>query len=271
MTIAPEQFADLTSLLKRETAVVLETGKEYLVETRLAVLAREEGLSTVGELVDQVLHNRDSTVATKVLYALTTAETSFFRDPQAFKAIQSEILPSLLANKNIHRPLSLWSAACASGQEVYTLAIIMRELVPALTPQDARIIGTDINPGLITRAEAGEYTSHEVNRGLPANHLVRYFEETPHGYRVNDELRGFVEFSQLNLIKPLPTWRADLVLLRNVLIYFDERSRTKVLKAIHSRMSPSGMLVMGTAENATSSYSGFAPANIPGINAFYRA
>lgn len=271
MSISLPQFESLSQLLRQETAVVLSSGKEYLIESRLAQIAHQEGLASVSELIDLILVKRTGPLARRVLLALTTHETSFFRDVAPFDALRTTILPELIKRRERTRSLTIWSAACASGQEAYSIAMLLSDSFPELATWNITLLGSDINPALIAQAREGLYSSLEVNRGLPARLLLKYFTQEPGGYRVKDELRSRTQFFEQNLVKTWPSIRADIILLRNVLIYFDLSARKKVLKAMHAALAPDGYLIMGTAESTRYLHNGFSPALIPGTNIYVKA
>jgi len=245
MTLSAQEFAFVSNLVRRDAAIVLETGKEYLVEARLLPLARQAGVSTVSEYVMKAQKSPDTHA--KIVDALTTNETSWFRDSEPFQALTSTVLPDLMPTRAGNRSLRVWSAACSSGQEPYTLAMVMQDSLPAGWSYD--ITATDISAEMLTRAEAGRFSQLEMNRGLPANLLVRHFERDGAHWRVSPALRRQITFKKLNLAAPLPPMPAfDVVFLRNVLIYFDVATKRSVLQRVSSLMRPDGWLFLGAAE-----------------------
>lgn len=270
MTITAEQFKSLTSLLKQETAVVVTSGREYLVEARLSQVAMEEKYSSIADLVDYTLRFPYSPTAKKVLLALTTAETSFFRDVSPFDALRNEILPSLFKKRAFKRTLSIWSIGCASGQEVYSVAMLLAEHFPEWVSWDIRIVGSDINPRLLDQAESGRYSHLEVNRGLPAKLLVKYFDQVGGAFQVCDQMRSRVTFVEKNILEAWIPFEADIILCRNTLIYFDLPTRKRILARIHTALSNSGYLLMGTAESTRHLSTDFSPAHVAGANVFVK-
>ncbi|GIJ48693.1 chemotaxis protein CheR [Virgisporangium aliadipatigenens] len=247
MTLTAQEFAFISSLVRRDAAIVLEPGKEYLVEARLMPLARQTGASTVSEFVLRAQQRPEPDVHRRIVDALTTNETSFFRDGEPFTAMTSMVLPELLERRAAARHLRIWSAACSSGQEPYTLAMQMQDNLPAGWTYE--ILGTDISTEMLARAEAGQYTQLEVNRGLPAASLVRHFERVGAHWRVSPQLRRNVSFRRLNLAAPLPPLPSfDVVFLRNVLIYFDVETKRSVLQRVSAALKPDGWLFLGSAE-----------------------
>ncbi|HWH01555.1 MAG TPA: protein-glutamate O-methyltransferase CheR [Pilimelia sp.] len=247
MTLTAADFSYVVALVRREAAIVLGPGKEYLVEARLLPVAREVGLGGVGELVAQLQRRPDPSVQGRVVDALTTNETSWFRDREPFTALTDAVLPQLVQARAATRRLRVWSAACSSGQEPYGLAMTLERALPAGWSYE--IVASDISAEMVERARAGCYSQLEVNRGLPANLLVEYFERVGAHWRVNATLRRSVAFQRLNLAAPLPPMAPfDLVFLRNVLIYFDIETKRSVLRNVGRLMRPDALLFLGAAE-----------------------
>jgi chemotaxis protein methyltransferase CheR len=270
VTITTEQFTSLTSLLKQETAVVVSSGKEYLVEARLSQVAMEEGYPSIADLVDYTLRFPYSPTARKVLLALTTAETSFFRDVVPFDALHNTIVPSLLQKRAHQRTLSIWSIGCASGQEVYSVAMLLAEHFSEWDSWNIRIVGSDINPKLLAQAESGRYSHLEVNRGLPAKLLVTYFNQVGGAFQVCDRIRSRVSFVERNILEAWSPFEPDIILCRNTLIYFDLSTRKRIVGRLHAALSNLGYLLMGTAEGTRHLHAGFSPVQIPGANVFIK-
>lgn len=264
MNLSPSQFESLSLLLREQTAVVITSDKGYLIESRLAQIARIEGFPSIAHLIDVVLTNHHSPLARRVLLALTTHETSFFRDGAPFEAMRTSLIPYLIEHRRASRSLSIWSAACSSGQEPFSVAMLLAEFFPDLDHWRVSLRASDINPALLEQARAGVYSPLEVSRGLPLHLLEKHFSRVDAGYQVHDCIKSKVDFFEQNLVQTWPPFQADIILLRNVLIYFDPRSRIRVLKAIHRSLAPDGFLIMGTAENPRSMHSGFTTAQVPG-------
>jgi chemotaxis protein methyltransferase CheR len=246
MTISQDTFAFVADLVRRRSAILLEPGKEYLVESRLLPLARETGATGVDQFVAQLRANPTPARTAVVVEALTTNETSWFRDVAPFDALRRHIVPELRAAGGLAR-LRVWSAACSTGQEAYSIAMTLQEV---LTPPVAvEITATDLNEQVLERGRSGTYTQLEVNRGLPAPTLVRHFRRAGSGWQVSDELRRWVTFRQHNLLDvPPPGGPFDVVFLRNVLIYFDLPTKRAVLERVRGALRPGGYLVLGAAE-----------------------
>jgi len=247
MTLTVQEFAFISSLVRREAAIVLEPGKEYLVEARLMPLARQTGAANVSEFVLRAQQRPEPDTQRRIVDALTTNETSFFRDGEPFLAMTGMVLPDLLSRRASARHLRIWSAACSSGQEPYSLAVQLQDALPAGWTYE--ILATDISTEMLAKAEAGLYTQLEVNRGLPAASLVRHFERVGAHWRVSTQLRRNVSFRRLNLAAPLPPLPAfDVIFLRNVLIYFDVETKRSVLHRVSGALKPDSWLFLGSAE-----------------------
>jgi chemotaxis protein methyltransferase CheR len=255
--LSERQFSQLSNLLKDETAVVLGSGKEYLVEARLNSLMREEGYSTLSDLIEMVLRKSNPTLNQKVLLALTTNETSFFRDLAPFELLKSKLIPDLLTKRATTKNLTVWCAACSTGQEPYSLAMLMRQSFPQLVDWTVKILASDLNPHVVARAKKGVYTSLEVNRGLPAPMLVKFF--TQHGdlFFINDDVKAWIAFFEQNLIASWNIPRVDILFMRNVLIYFDTETKRRLFEKIKSVLAPDGYLFLGTAESPYRIVEGF--------------
>lgn len=248
VTLSAASFAYIADLARRETAMVYDAGKEYLVEARLLPLARTAGCADLDAYVDRL--RADPIARGRALDALTINETSWFRDHAPYQAFTEVMLPQLLRARIDSRRLRIWSAACSSGQEAYSLAMLLVEQLPP--GWSASVLATDVSAEMVERVRAGTYSQVEVNRGLPASHLVRHFTRVGTQWRVNDELRSMVEARTLNLAAPfgpLPTF--DVVFLRNVLIYFDAETRRDVLRRVHRVLAPDGYLLLGAAETSS--------------------
>jgi chemotaxis protein methyltransferase CheR len=247
MTLTAQEFAFISGLVRRDAAIVLEAGKEYLVEARLLPLARQSGLPSVSEFVARAQQRPEPEVHRKIVDALTTNETSFFRDGEPFKQLVDTVLPDLLVRRATTRSIKVWSAASSSGQEPYTIAMVLQDNLPPGWSFD--IVGTDISTEMLTRAEAGQYTQLEVNRGLPAPLLVKHFERNGAHWQIAQALRKHTSFRRLNLAAPFPSMGPfDIVFIRNVLIYFDVQTKRTVLQRVAGTLRPDGWLFLGSAE-----------------------
>ena len=244
MALSDEDLDHVRRLVQERSGLHLGAGKGYLVEARLAPLATREGLTSVAELVRR-LRTAPPSLADDVAEAMTTNETSFFRDVHPFEALREVVLPQLLATPRT-RELRFWSAAASTGQEAYSLAMLLAESFPTAP---ASILATDLSRDVLARASAGTFSQLEVNRGLPAALLVRHFERDGADWRIRPEMRRRVEFRQLNLARPWPRLpQMDVVLLRNVLIYFGAEAKRAVLAQVARVLAPGGLLFLGGAE-----------------------
>jgi chemotaxis protein methyltransferase CheR len=257
-TITAVQFDHLRDMVLRESAIVLEPGKEYLVESRLAPIARREGLSSVSELVQKLMSAPSTKMKSEIIDAMTTNETSFFRDVHPWQTLKEEILPKLVEARRIERRLTIWCAACSSGQEPYSLAMLLRDNFPDVVRSwDVKIIATDLSDSMLYRCREGIYSQLEVNRGLPAPMLIRNFQREGADWRIDPELRRMVDVRTCNLASPATYPRAasrfDIVFIRNVLIYFDDATKTKILNETASRMHSDAYLLLGSSEVSISS------------------
>jgi chemotaxis protein methyltransferase CheR len=248
MTLATTSFDWVRDLVRRESAIVLQPGKEYLVEARLLPIARQMGLPDVGKLVETVRSRPNPDDTRRIVEALTTNETSWFRDGDPFTALASTVLPQLLAARGPADRLQIWSAACSSGQEPYTIAMLLEDAMPNAASR-VSITATDLSREMVERTKAGRFSQLEVNRGLPAPMLVRHFTRVGNEWEVAPALRRMVTASECNLATPLPRMGPfDVVYLRNVLIYFDLPTKQTILRRVRELMRPDGWLFLGAAE-----------------------
>jgi chemotaxis protein methyltransferase CheR len=247
MTLSAADFAFVAQLVRREAAIVLAPGKEYLVEARLLPVAREAGAPSLAALLAELQRRPDPVLQCSIVDALTTNETSWFRDREPFTALSDVIVPELIKTRAGNRKIWVWSAASSSGQEAYSLAITLQEALPPGWSYE--ILGSDISSEMIKRAQIGEYSQVEVNRGLPAPQLIQYFERNGAHWRVAPVLRRNVSFRLLNITAPLPSMPPfDVIFLRNVLIYFDVATKKAVLRNVARLLRPDGWLFLGAAE-----------------------
>ncbi len=243
-------FDFLCNFVREKSAIVLEPSKAYLVESRLNPVARENGLSSLDELVAALKKPGSRDLATKVIDAMTTNESSFFRDLQPFEALKTVIIPELMERRSKERTLNIWSNACSSGQEVYSIAMMLRESFPALAGWKVRLIASDLSTSILKKAQEGIFNQTEVNRGLPMPMLLKHFTKSGLQWQIRDEIRKSIEFREVNLIESwpptLPTM--DIIFLRNVLIYFSPETKTSILNKAHRILKPDGCLFLGGAE-----------------------
>lgn len=250
MPLSPENFSFIQQFARDSAALVVEPGKEYLVDSRLTPLAAQAGFATLDEFITQLRTNRSGTLFhDQVIDALTTNETSFFRDFHPFETIRQHLIPQLIAKRAGVRTLNIWSAASSSGQEAFSMAMLLWEHFPELRTWQIKILGTDLSPTMVKQARTGSYSQLEVNRGLPAPMLLKYFTKVESRWVVKDELKKLVEFREMNLSKPwsmLPLF--DIVMIRNVMIYFDIATKKNILTKIRGCLHSDGFLFLGSAE-----------------------
>jgi len=248
MTIATSDFTFVTQMIRQRSSIDLQPGKEYLVESRLAPVARSLGERDVAGLVAR-LRRGDLQLEHAVVDALTTNETSWFRDAHPFEALKHQILPDLLKNST-SRQITIWSAACSSGQEAYSLSMLLLDWLPLHPGWTARIHGSDISRKMVDRARAARYSQLEVNRGLRAPYLVKHFNQVGREWVLRPVVTSMCRFEQGNLsLPPIGVPTSDIVFLRNVLIYFDLATKRAVLGNVRRVLRPGGFLVLGGAES----------------------
>jgi chemotaxis protein methyltransferase CheR len=244
-----QDFDFIRRLLQERSAVVLEPGKQYLVESRLAPLLRQLQLNSLGELIQRLRAQPYNGLYTQVVEALVTTETSFFRDLAPFEALRKVVLPELIRKRQSERRLSIWCAASSTGQEPYSVALLLRESFPELAGWNISLLASDISRDVLARAREGRYNQIEVNRGLPASVLVKYFRQHGPSWTLAEDVRRAVEFREINLARAWPALpRMDLVLLRNVMIYFDVPTKKDILGRLSRVLQPDGYLLLGGAE-----------------------
>lgn len=268
--LSQENFAYVSELLQREAAILLGPGKEYLVETRLGTVAARNRFASVNSLIENLRFSGPGLqpLHREVIDSLTTNETLFFRDFHPYEALRSEVFPTLLGT-HPSNGVRIWSAACSTGQEPYSIAMLLADHFPSAFPA-SRILATDLCTTVLRRARAGVYQQLEVNRGLPAPLLVKHFRQEADNWIIEDRLRERVEFREMNLAKPwpaLPTF--DLIMIRNVMIYFDLPTRRKILEQAKALLAPGGYLLLGGAETTLMVADGFTPLTV-GRTTFYK-
>jgi chemotaxis protein methyltransferase CheR len=232
---------------------VLDPSRDYLFETRLTKILRNQGMANLEELVSHLKLRKNPTLERAIAEAMTINETSFFRDGRPFELLRTELLPKLIETRRNTRSLRFWSAACSTGQEAYSLGMMMAEHFPLLAGWNMKIEGTDICAEVVQRAKTGTYHRIEINRGLPARFVVRYFDHVGEDWTIKPEIKKVCNFRQANLCQgPLPFSRADdrfdVIFLRNVMLYFSMETRKVLLANIHKILAPDGVLFLGSSE-----------------------
>lgn len=261
MTLSTVEFDYIRNMLREHSALSLDDGKQYLVESRLEALARQEGFPSLQQLIARLQAGPSTTLLhRKVAEAMTTNETSFFRDVRPFRLLEKLVIPQLMARRAEERALNIWCAASSSGQEPYSVAMLLREQFPSLSLWKLRFMATDISQAMLDRARAGRYSQLEVNRGLPAPMLVKYFRQVDSEWQISENIRRMVEFQRMNLIEPWPPLpRLDIVLMRNVLIYFEVEKKREILGKVKNLLRPDGYLLLGGAETTLNLDDSFEP------------
>lgn len=249
MPSSAHAFAYIRDLLFSRVAIVLDAEKDYLIESRMQPLLRKYSLEDLDALVVRLRQAAGDDLYMEVVDALTVNETYFFRDPDLFETMVKVVLPNLMEARKKQRRLQIWSAACSTGQEPYSLAMKIREQLPELASWRLHLLATDVSTTCLSRAKTGAYRKHEVDRGLSEQYLAQYFARNGADYEMNEDVRSMVEFRQINLIGDWPENLApDLILMRNVLIYFNLETKKKILERARQIMAPDGFLMLGTAE-----------------------
>lgn len=244
----PEDFDFVAKMLKDRSGLIITRDKAYLLESRLTPVARKRGLKGLDELMSG-LRTAGEDVLRDVTEAMTTNESFFFRDIKPFDQFKAVVLPAMLNCRATKKTVRIWSAACSSGQEAYSLAMILKEEAARLPGWKFEIVGTDISTEMLEKAKAGVYSQFEVQRGLPIQLLVKYFKKNAELWQIDPAIRGMVQYREYNLLHDLkPLGQFDVVFCRNVLIYFDQPTKTRVLDNIARVMPDDGFLYLGGAE-----------------------
>ncbi len=252
-TLSGADYAYLRQLVFELSQNVLDPTRDYLFEARLSRLLRNQGMAHLQELVNHLRGKKNPELERAIAEAMTINETSFFRDGRPFDLLRAELLPRLIEARKFSRSLRFWSAACSTGQEAFSLAMLIREHFPLLGDWNIRIEGTDVNMEVIRRAQSGLFHRIEINRGLPVRHVVRFFDHVGEDWVIKPEIHRMCNFRQANLCGPYPPFkrpddRFDVILLRNVMLYFSQETRKTLLAAIHHLLAPDGVLFLGASE-----------------------
>jgi len=270
MPLPTEDIGYIRDFVRARSAIVLD-GKEYLIESRLATLAACEGLPGLGALMRALRdENEPRPLHRKMVDALTTNETLFFRDVHPYEALRMRVLPELVERNRSSKALRIWSAACSAGQEPLSLAMLLRQHFPQILDWRIDLLATDLSDEMLEQARSGCYSQIEVNRGLPAHYLVRFFEERGSHWQAASDIRRMIRYEHFNLIQP---WKErtpfDMILLRNVMIYFEVDVKREILTRLLRSLVPGGYLLLGAAETVAGLSEEFEMVLI-GKTAFYR-
>lgn len=249
MKVSPEQFGFLRSLLRRKTGVVIDDSKQYLVVARLMPIVKKRVIPSLDTLIDRMKGGLDPTLERDVLNAMMTHETSFFRDKSPFETLRS-LIEELMPKRKVLRQLTIWSAACSTGQEPYSIAMLLNEhFADLVATWRVRILATDISEPVLTQAREGLFSNLETNRGLPTELLKKYFRPLQGKWSITQDCRRLVEFRQLNLNGTWPMMPVcDIIFLRNVMLYFDVPTRAALVGKMRKSLKPDGALFLGGAE-----------------------
>jgi chemotaxis protein methyltransferase CheR len=258
--VTPEDFDFLRKMLRERSGLVLSAEKQYLAESRLLPVARKHGLASLSDLVAELKAHPGSTLAIDVVEAMTTNETFFFRDKSPFENFRELIMPAMIAARAREKRIRIWCAACSSGQEPYSLAMALKEMGPAIAGYRFEIMATDLSGAVLERAKEGVYSQFEVQRGLPIQHLLKYFTKVGDHWQILSSIRAMVQFRTLNLLNDFsPLGSFDIVFCRNVLIYFDQETKIGVFNRIARQVPDDGYLVLGAAETVVGLTDAFKP------------
>lgn len=264
MKLSVDEFTFIRSLVRNHTGMNLGEDKAYLAESRLAELVRQQGLESLSSLI-ALLKGRNATdpLVHQACEAMTINETSFFRDFIPFDALQHTILPELIARRSSERRLKIWCAGCSTGQEPFSIAMLIDQHFPALTQWDVQIIATDVSHQVLERAREGRFSQMEMNRGLPAALLVRYFSRQGMNWFINPDIRRMVRFEYLSLAnESFPIGDVDIIFIRNVLIYFDIEGKRAILQRVRQSLLTDGYMFLGSAETTLYLDDAFKPETI---------
>ena len=244
----PGDFEFLANFLKGRSGLILNTDKMYLVESRLLPVARKRSLPGLAELIQELRLGRDQKLTQDIMEAMTTNETFFFRDKTPYDTLRNELIPFFLKSRSV-KQLRIWSAAASTGQEPYSIAMILKEMSAALQGWRTDIIATDISKEVLEKSRAGMYSQFEVQRGLPIQMLVKYFKQIGEMWQIDSGIRAMVQFREGNLLANFDGLGPfDIIFCRNVLIYFDQETKKAVLERMAKLMPDEGVLILGAAE-----------------------
>lgn len=256
--ISPDEMSAWSRYIYSVSNIHLDQSKGYLIQTRLGSLLQETGCATYGDLLNRTKIDATQRLRCKVVDAITTGETSFFRDSAPFDLLRHKVIPELIDRRRKALgagrmvPIRIWSAACSSGQELYSVAIVLRELLGSFNGYDVRLLGTDISDRAVATASRGYFNKFELDRGMPPDKLSKYFISENGNWKIRDELRGLASFRTLNLMErfSFPV-KHDIIFCRNVAIYFTEADRARLFTSLSQVLAPDGCLIIGSTESLT--------------------
>jgi chemotaxis protein methyltransferase CheR len=258
--MTPSEFEFLKNFLKTRSGLVLSNDKQYLVESRLLPVARSSKLETLSAVIQQLQRGTNRALETDVVEAMTTNESFFFRDKTPFDHFKDTMLPALLESRAARKQIKIWCAAASTGQEPYSLAICLKEDAAKMAGWRTRILGTDLSNEVLEKAKTGLYSQFEVQRGLPIQMLLKYFEQKGEMWQINAGMRAMIEWKKLNLLESFThLGEFDIIFCRNVLIYFDQATKTEILGRLAKSLPDDGYLVLGAAETVVGLTDAFKP------------
>jgi chemotaxis protein methyltransferase CheR len=258
--VTPADYDYLRKLLKERSGLVLSADKQYLVESRLLPVAHRAGMATLAELVQKLRDIKNEPLVIAVAEAMTTNESFFFRDKLPFEHFRETIMPALLAARSAQRCIRIWCAAASTGQEPYSLAMSLKEMGEKIAGRQVEIVATEFSTQVLEKAKSGIFSQFEVQRGLPIQLLIKYFDKIGDAWQINPDVRAMVQFRPFNLLHDFNHLGSfDLVFCRNVLIYFDQETKARVLDRIARIMEHDGYLVLGAAETVVGLTDSFKP------------
>ncbi len=269
-TLNPDALSYVCTLVRERAAIELDAAKAYLIEARLGPVARRHGFASTTDMIHTLRSAPQPAVQQQLVEAMTTNETSFYRDAHPFEALRATIIPECLRSAAARRTLNVWSAACSTGQEAYSIAMLLHENFPELATWKVQILGTDLSDEVLDKARAARFSQIEINRGLPAPLLAKHFRREGLQWELAAHIRKLTSFQKLNLIESWPPLPAmDVVFLRNVLIYFAPETKKAILQKVRRVMAPQGVLFLGAAETTMGLDSTFVRVQINN-SVFYR-
>ncbi|WP_421979742.1 CheR family methyltransferase [Roseibium sp.] len=267
--MTPGEFEFLKTFLKTRSGLVLSNDKQYLVESRLQPIARSSKLETLSAVIQTLQRGGNRALETEVIEAMTTNESFFFRDKTPFDHFKDTMLPALLDARSSRRQLKIWCAAASTGQEPYSLGICLKEEAAKMPGWRTRVLGTDLSQEVLEKAKTGLYSQFEVQRGLPIQMLLKYFDQKGDMWQINAGMRAMIEWKQLNLLESFThLGEFDIVFCRNVLIYFDQATKSEILGRLSRTLPDDGYLVLGAAETVVGLTDAFKP--VPGKRGLFQ-
>lgn len=252
MILSQAQFDFICQVVRQHSGIVLGDDELFLMETQIMPVARHFGFNNVSDMISEMQGKRRLDIENEITEILIPSDTCFFRDVHPFNALKTDVIPELIRLRSTERSLAIWCGACSTGQEPWSIAMILHDQFPQLLDWNLEIIATDYSEDLLERAREGVYNQLEINRGLPVQMLTKFFTHDRIAWRLKDRLRQTVQYRQLNLLHP---WhelqKMDLVFMRNVLSYFDLPTKQAILTQVRNQLKPDGYLFLGADESTT--------------------